>query len=90
MAGSEAKARAVIQSEPRGWGRRDTYNLTLSVDRPTFINFLNPKEFTHKNGKLTGVTFTKMHWVEKDGKRKLEPTGPEGRTTLPRRKRSRA
>ncbi|RIL00798.1 MAG: hypothetical protein DCC71_18640 [Proteobacteria bacterium] len=30
-----------IQSEPRGWGRRDTYNLTLSVDRPTFINFLN-------------------------------------------------
>ena len=24
---------------------------------------------------FTGVTFTKMHWVEKDGRKKLEPTG---------------
>ena len=25
----------------RGWSRNDTYNLTLSIDRPTFVNFLN-------------------------------------------------
>jgi len=30
-----------IASEQRGFGKRDTYNLTISVDRPTFINFLN-------------------------------------------------
>jgi hypothetical protein len=30
-----------IANEQRGWGKRDTYNLTVSVDRPTFINFLN-------------------------------------------------
>jgi formate dehydrogenase beta subunit len=39
------------------------------------LNFLNPKEITHKNGKLTGILFTKMHWVEKDGRKTLEPTG---------------
>ena len=26
----------------RGFDENDTYNLTISVDRPTFINFLNP------------------------------------------------
>jgi hypothetical protein len=31
-----------IATETRGWGRRDTYNLTLSVDRPSFIRYLNP------------------------------------------------
>lgn len=30
-----------VASEERGWDRFDTYNLTLSVDRPTFIKFLN-------------------------------------------------
>ncbi len=39
------------------------------------LNFLSPKAFTHANGKLTGVTFTKMHWVEEGGKKKLVPTG---------------
>jgi hypothetical protein len=28
--------------EPEGVTRSDTFNLTVSVDRPTFINFLNP------------------------------------------------
>jgi hypothetical protein len=27
---------------PKGWRRADEWNLTVSVDRPTFINFLNP------------------------------------------------
>ena len=39
-------------------------------------NFLVPKEFTHKNGKLTGVIFEKVK-AEYDakGRRKLVPTG---------------
>ncbi|HET9229889.1 MAG TPA: FAD-dependent oxidoreductase [Vitreimonas sp.] len=52
------------------WEKEDAQHEGIPI-----INFLNPKEFTHKNGKLTGVTFTKMAWVEKDGKKKLEPTG---------------
>jgi len=28
--------------EPRGFSFADGYNLTISVDRPTFVNFLNP------------------------------------------------
>ena len=40
------------------------------------LNFLVPKEFTHKNGKLTGVTFEKVKAeYDKDGRRKLVPTG---------------
>jgi hypothetical protein len=31
-----------VVDEPRGFSRNDTYNLTISADRPTFINFLNP------------------------------------------------
>jgi NADPH-dependent glutamate synthase beta subunit-like oxidoreductase len=39
-------------------------------------NFLAPKEFTHENGKLTGVTFQKMHWAKDEkGKRALVPSG---------------
>jgi NADPH-dependent glutamate synthase beta subunit-like oxidoreductase/ferredoxin len=39
-------------------------------------NFLVPKEFTHENGKLTGITFEKVK-AEYDGKgrRKLVPAG---------------
>jgi NADPH-dependent glutamate synthase beta subunit-like oxidoreductase len=39
-------------------------------------NFMVPKEFTHKNGKLTGVIFEKVK-AEKDekGRRNLVPTG---------------
>lgn len=52
------------------WEKEDAQHEGIPI-----INFLNPKEFTHKDGKLTGVTFAKMAWVDKDGKRKLEPTG---------------
>ncbi|WP_135211731.1 FAD-dependent oxidoreductase [Vitreimonas flagellata] len=52
------------------WEKEDAQHEGIPI-----INFLNPREFTHANGKLTGVWFTKMHWVEKDGKKKLEPTG---------------
>src|SRR5499433_2857705 len=52
------------------WEKEDAQHEGIPI-----INFLNPKEFTHQNGKLTGVLFTKMAWVEKDGKKKLEPTG---------------
>jgi hypothetical protein len=41
-----------IASEERGFGRRDTYNLTVSVDRPTFINFLNESRTFFFNGQL--------------------------------------
>ncbi|HYD87865.1 MAG TPA: FAD-dependent oxidoreductase [Vitreimonas sp.] len=52
------------------WEKEDAMHEGIPI-----INFLNPREFTHENGKLTGVWFTKMHWVEKDGRKKLEPTG---------------
>ncbi len=31
-----------VTDAPRGFSRTDSYNLTVSVDRPTFVNFLNP------------------------------------------------
>jgi NADPH-dependent glutamate synthase beta subunit-like oxidoreductase len=53
------------------WEKEDAIGEDIPI-----INFLNPKEFTHKNGKLTGVTFQKMHWVKDEkGKRSLVPTG---------------
>ena len=40
------------------------------------LNFLVPKEFTHDNGKLTGVLFEKVAAEYDDkGRRKLVPTG---------------
>ncbi|MFT3724848.1 MAG: FAD-dependent oxidoreductase [Hyphomonadaceae bacterium] len=53
------------------WEKEDAMHEDIPI-----INFHNPKEFTHKDGKLTGVTFQKMHWVKDDkGKRSLVPTG---------------
>jgi formate dehydrogenase (NADP+) beta subunit len=52
------------------WEKEDAMHEGIPI-----LNFLNPKEFTHANGKLTGVTFTKMRWVEEGGRRKLAPTG---------------
>src|SRR6516165_903556 len=52
------------------WEKEDAQHEGIPI-----INFLNPKEITHANGKLTGVTFTKMHWVTDGGKRRLAPTG---------------
>jgi hypothetical protein len=41
-----------------------------------FINMRVPKEFTHENGKLTGVTFEVVEAVYDDkGRRKLVPSG---------------
>jgi NADPH-dependent glutamate synthase beta subunit-like oxidoreductase len=52
------------------WEKEDAMHEGIPI-----LNFLNPKEFTHKNGKLTGVTFTKMRWTEEGGKKKLVPSG---------------
>ena len=52
------------------WEKEDAQHEGIPI-----LNFLAPKEFTHENGKLTGVTFTKMGWVEEGGKRSLKPTG---------------
>ncbi len=41
-----------IASEARGFGKRDTYNLTISVDRPTFITFLNQSRTFFFNGQV--------------------------------------
>jgi formate dehydrogenase beta subunit len=53
------------------WEKEDA----VHEDIPIF-NFLVPKEFTHQNGKLTGVTFEKVK-AEYDakGRRKLVPAG---------------
>jgi formate dehydrogenase (NADP+) beta subunit len=52
------------------WEKEDAMHEGIPI-----LNFLSPKEFTHKNGKLTGVAFTKMHWTEEGGKKKLVPSG---------------
>ncbi len=53
------------------WEKEDA----IAEDIP-ILNFLNPREFTHKDSKLTGVTFEKMHWItDEKGKRSLVPTG---------------
>ncbi|MBI3437622.1 MAG: FAD-dependent oxidoreductase [Proteobacteria bacterium] len=52
------------------WEKEDAQHEGIPI-----INFLNPKEITHKNGKLTGVLFTKTHRANEGGKRKLVPTG---------------
>ncbi|HEV7693598.1 MAG TPA: FAD-dependent oxidoreductase, partial [Hyphomonadaceae bacterium] len=53
------------------WEKEDAIGEDIPI-----INFLNPKEFTQKNGKLTGVTFQKMHWTtDAKGKKSLQPTG---------------
>ena len=52
------------------WEKEDAMHEGIPI-----LNFLNPREFTHENGKLTGVWFTKMHWIEEGGRRKLVPTG---------------
>jgi len=52
------------------WEKEDAQHEGIPI-----LNFLNPKEFTHENGKLTGMWFTKMHWVEEKGRKKLAPTG---------------
>jgi NADPH-dependent glutamate synthase beta subunit-like oxidoreductase len=53
------------------WEKEDA----MHEDIPIF-NYLVPKEFTHANGKLTGVTFEKVKAVrDAKGRRELIPTG---------------
>ena len=53
------------------WEKEDAMHEDIPI-----LNFLVPKEFTHENGKLTGVVFEKVK-AEYDakGRRKLVPTG---------------
>jgi NADPH-dependent glutamate synthase beta subunit-like oxidoreductase len=53
------------------WEKEDAMHEGIPI-----LNFLAPKEFTHAKGKLTGVTFQKMHWSKDEkGKKALQPTG---------------
>ena len=53
------------------WEKEDAQHEGIPIH-----NYLVPKEFTHENGKLTGITFEKVK-AEKDakGRRKLVPSG---------------
>src|SRR6202040_1576504 len=53
------------------WEKEDA----MHEDIPIF-NYLVPKEFTHENGKLTGIIFEKVKAVrDAKGRRDLVPTG---------------
>ena len=53
------------------WEKEDAMHEGIPI-----LNFLVPKEFTHANGKLTGVTFEKVKAVyDEKGRRNLVPTG---------------
>jgi NADPH-dependent glutamate synthase beta subunit-like oxidoreductase len=53
------------------WEKEDAMHEGIPI-----LNFLVPKEFTHENGRLTGVLFEKVHAVRDDkGRRQLLPSG---------------
>ncbi len=53
------------------WEKEDAMHEDIPI-----LNYLVPKEFTHDNGKLTGVLFQKVKAVRDDkGRRDLIPTG---------------
>jgi NADPH-dependent glutamate synthase beta subunit-like oxidoreductase/ferredoxin len=53
------------------WEKEDAMHEDIPI-----LNMLVPKEFTHKNGKLTGVLFEKVKAVyDAKGRRSLVPTG---------------
>jgi NADPH-dependent glutamate synthase beta subunit-like oxidoreductase len=53
------------------WEKEDAMHEDIPI-----LNFLVPKEFTHDNGKLTGVVFEKVKAEYDDkGRRKLVPSG---------------
>jgi formate dehydrogenase beta subunit len=53
------------------WEKEDAMHEGIPI-----LNFLVPKEFTHDNGRLTGVVFEKVEAVyDDDGRRRLVPTG---------------
>jgi formate dehydrogenase beta subunit len=53
------------------WEKEDAMHEGIPI-----LNFMVPKEFTHDNGKLTGVLFEKVKAVrDEKGRRELVPTG---------------
>ena len=53
------------------WEKEDATHEGIPI-----LNYLVPKEFTHRNGRLTGVRFEKVKAVyDERGRRKLVPTG---------------
>ena len=53
------------------WEKEDALHEDIPI-----LNFMVPKEFTHDNGKLTGVVFEKVKAVrDEKGRRNLIPTG---------------
>ena len=53
------------------WEKEDAMHEGIPI-----LNYLVPKAFTHRNGKLSGVRFEKVAAVYDDkGRRRLEPTG---------------
>jgi formate dehydrogenase beta subunit len=53
------------------WEKEDAIHEDIPI-----LNFLAPKEFTHENGRLTGVLFESVEAVfDEKGRRKLIPTG---------------
>ncbi len=53
------------------WEKEDAQEEGIPI-----LNFLVPKEFTHEDGRLTGITFEKVEaQYDDDGRRRLVPTG---------------
>jgi ferredoxin len=53
------------------WEKEDAMHEDIPI-----LNFLVPKEFTHENGRLTGVLFEKVKAIrDQNGRRDLVPTG---------------
>ncbi len=53
------------------WEKEDAQNEGIPI-----LNWLVPKEFTHKNGRLTGIVFEKVKAIrDARGRRDLVPTG---------------
>jgi NADPH-dependent glutamate synthase beta subunit-like oxidoreductase len=52
------------------WEKEDAMHEGIPI-----FNFLVPREFTHGNGRLTGVLFEKVKAVHVEGRRELVPTG---------------
>ncbi|NNL65797.1 MAG: hypothetical protein HKP30_06115, partial [Myxococcales bacterium] len=53
-----------------GWSRHDTLSLTVSVDRPTFVNFLNANRTIFVNAQFF------VRWIDGYTDKALGPDGP--------------
>jgi hypothetical protein len=56
--------------EVDGWSRHDTLSLTVSVDRPTFVNFLNANRTIFFNAQFF------VRWIDGYTDKRLTPDGP--------------